>query len=102
MRRSDWVFPTAVLSLYGFFANCRPAEPFLTPYLVGPKNISEEVVRSAFYFIFIIRFGSEQPFSTVQLTNIIYRAHVPYIVPCCLALIGFCMVNILQKMKTFL
>nr|XP_055029449.1 solute carrier family 19 member 3b [Misgurnus anguillicaudatus] len=44
MRRSDWVFPTAILSLYGFFANCRPAEPFLTPYLVGPKNISEEVV----------------------------------------------------------
>lgn len=44
MRRSDWVFPTVLLSLYGFFANCRPAEPFLTPYLVGPKNISEEVV----------------------------------------------------------
>ncbi|KAI2653864.1 Thiamine transporter 2 [Labeo rohita] len=44
MKRSDWVFPTVLLSLYGFFANCRPAEPFLTPYLVGPKNISEEVV----------------------------------------------------------
>ncbi|XP_051580510.1 solute carrier family 19 member 3b [Myxocyprinus asiaticus] len=44
IKRSDWVFPTALLSFYGFFANCRPAEPFLTPYLVGPKNISEEVV----------------------------------------------------------
>ncbi|XP_058607729.1 solute carrier family 19 member 3b isoform X2 [Onychostoma macrolepis] len=44
MKRSDWVFPTVLLSLYGFFANCRPAEPFLTPYLVGPKNISVEVV----------------------------------------------------------
>ncbi|XP_059361972.1 solute carrier family 19 member 3b [Carassius carassius] len=44
MKRSDWVLSTALLSLYGFFANCRPAEPFLTPYLVGPKNISEEVV----------------------------------------------------------
>ncbi|XP_043072731.1 solute carrier family 19 member 3b isoform X1 [Puntigrus tetrazona] len=44
MKRSDWVLPTVLLSLYGFFANCRPAEPFLTPYLVGPKNISEEVV----------------------------------------------------------
>ncbi|KAL4648507.1 Thiamine transporter 2-like [Arapaima gigas] len=45
--RSSWVFPTAVLSLYGFFANCRPAEPFLTPYLVGPyKNISEEQVNN--------------------------------------------------------
>ncbi|KAM4627516.1 solute carrier family 19 member 3b [Polymixia lowei] len=42
---SGWVYPTAVLSLYGFFANCRVAEPFLTPYLIGPhKNISEEVV----------------------------------------------------------
>uniref|UniRef100_A0A674C6S7 Solute carrier family 19 member 3b n=1 Tax=Salmo trutta TaxID=8032 RepID=A0A674C6S7_SALTR len=45
LKSTDWVFPTAVLSLYGFFANCRPAEPFLTPYLIGPyKNISEEVV----------------------------------------------------------
>ncbi|XP_020357524.1 thiamine transporter 2-like [Oncorhynchus kisutch] len=45
LKSTGWVFPTAVLSLYGFFANCRPAEPFLTPYLIGPyKNISEEVV----------------------------------------------------------
>ncbi|XP_010896991.2 solute carrier family 19 member 3b [Esox lucius] len=45
LQSTGWVFPTAVLSLYGFFANCRPAEPFLTPYLIGPyKNISEEVV----------------------------------------------------------
>uniref|UniRef100_A0A4W5K5V7 Solute carrier family 19 member 3b n=1 Tax=Hucho hucho TaxID=62062 RepID=A0A4W5K5V7_9TELE len=46
LKSTGWVFPTAVLSLYGFFANCRPAEPFLTPYLIGPyKNISEEVVK---------------------------------------------------------
>lgn len=46
MKSSSWAYPTAVLSLYGFFANCRMAEPFLTPYLIGPhKNISEEVVR---------------------------------------------------------
>ncbi|XP_041662128.1 solute carrier family 19 member 3b [Cheilinus undulatus] len=45
LRSSGWAYPTAVLSLYGFFANCRVAEPFLTPYLIGPhKNISEEVV----------------------------------------------------------
>ncbi|XP_059187859.1 solute carrier family 19 member 3b [Centropristis striata] len=45
LKSSGWVYPTAVLSLYGFFANCRVAEPFLTPYLIGPyKNISEEVV----------------------------------------------------------
>ncbi|XP_039987234.1 solute carrier family 19 member 3b [Xiphias gladius] len=45
LKLSDWAYPTAVLSLYGFFANCRVAEPFLTPYLIGPnKNISGEVV----------------------------------------------------------
>ncbi|XP_062407936.1 solute carrier family 19 member 3b [Sardina pilchardus] len=44
IRSWGWIYPTAILCLYGFFANCRPAEPFLTPYLVGPKNISEEVV----------------------------------------------------------
>ncbi|KAM4566775.1 solute carrier family 19 member 3b [Odontesthes bonariensis] len=45
LKSSGWVYPTTVLSLYGFFANCRVAEPFLTPYLIGPhKNISEEVL----------------------------------------------------------
>ncbi|XP_054650485.1 thiamine transporter 2-like [Dunckerocampus dactyliophorus] len=45
LKSSDWAYPTAVLSLYGFFANCRIAEPFLAPYLIGPhKNISQEVV----------------------------------------------------------
>nr|XP_024660686.1 thiamine transporter 2 [Maylandia zebra] len=48
LKSSGWVYPTAILSLYGFFANCRVAEPFLTPYLIGPrKNISEEVVNYA-------------------------------------------------------
>lgn len=48
LESSSWIYPTALLSLYGFFANCRVAEPFLTPYLIGPnKNISEEVVRMA-------------------------------------------------------
>lgn len=46
LKTSGWMYPTTVLSLYGFFANCRVAEPFLTPYLIGPnKNISGEVVR---------------------------------------------------------
>lgn len=45
LKSSGWAYPTAILSLYGFFANCRVAEPFLTPYLIGPhKNISEEVL----------------------------------------------------------
>ncbi|KAJ3591090.1 hypothetical protein NHX12_009037 [Muraenolepis orangiensis] len=44
-KASGWVYPTAILSFYGFLANCRVAEPFLTPYLIGPhKNISAEVV----------------------------------------------------------
>lgn len=48
LKSSSWAYPTVVLSVYGFFANCRVAEPFLTPYLIGPhKNISEEVVRMA-------------------------------------------------------
>ncbi|XP_070685061.1 solute carrier family 19 member 3b [Pempheris klunzingeri] len=45
LKTSSWAYPTAILSVYGFFANCRVAEPFLTPYLTGPhKNISGEVV----------------------------------------------------------
>uniref|UniRef100_A0AAX7V950 Solute carrier family 19 member 3b n=1 Tax=Astatotilapia calliptera TaxID=8154 RepID=A0AAX7V950_ASTCA len=49
LKSSGWVYPTAILSLYGFFANCRVAEPFLTPYLIGPrKNISEELTNYLF------------------------------------------------------
>uniref|UniRef100_A0A665W581 Solute carrier family 19 member 3b n=1 Tax=Echeneis naucrates TaxID=173247 RepID=A0A665W581_ECHNA len=49
LKLSSWAYPTAVLSLYGFFANCRVAEPFLTPYLIGPhKNISAEVTNYLF------------------------------------------------------
>uniref|UniRef100_A0A8D0A6L5 Solute carrier family 19 member 3b n=1 Tax=Sander lucioperca TaxID=283035 RepID=A0A8D0A6L5_SANLU len=49
LKSSSWAYPTAVLSLYGFFANCRVAEPFLTPYLIGPhKNISGEVTNYLF------------------------------------------------------
>ncbi|KAF3692926.1 Thiamine transporter 2 [Channa argus] len=45
LKSSGWKYPTTVLSLYGFLANCRVAEPFLTPYLIGPhKNISGDVV----------------------------------------------------------
>uniref|UniRef100_A0A672Z113 Thiamine transporter 2-like n=1 Tax=Sphaeramia orbicularis TaxID=375764 RepID=A0A672Z113_9TELE len=49
LKSSTWAYPTTVLCLYGFFANCRVAEPFLTPYLIGPhKNISEEVTNYLF------------------------------------------------------
>ncbi|KAM7399488.1 hypothetical protein PAMP_018757 [Pampus punctatissimus] len=45
LKSSGWAYPTTVLCFYGFFAYCRVAEPFLTPYLIGPyKNISGEVV----------------------------------------------------------
>lgn len=45
-RGCCWALPTAVLCFYGFFANLRPSEPFLTPYLLGPdKNLTETQVR---------------------------------------------------------
>ena len=44
--REDWFLPTSLLCSYGFFANLRPSEPFLTPYLLGPdKNLTEREVR---------------------------------------------------------
>lgn len=43
--RECWFLPTALLCAYGFFANLRPSEPFLTPYLLGPdKNLTERQV----------------------------------------------------------
>ncbi|XP_075998846.1 solute carrier family 19 member 3b [Genypterus blacodes] len=59
LKSSGWVYPTVVLSLYGFFANCRVAEPFLTPYLIGPhKNISEEVVTNYLFPIWTYSYMS--------------------------------------------
>uniref|UniRef100_A0A8C6VJ58 Solute carrier family 19 member 2 n=1 Tax=Naja naja TaxID=35670 RepID=A0A8C6VJ58_NAJNA len=49
-RRFVWIFPTTVLCGYGFFANMRPSEPFLTPYLLGPdKNLTETQVFNEIY-----------------------------------------------------
>ncbi|KAM5181474.1 thiamine transporter 1 [Mantella aurantiaca] len=48
--RGSWLFPTCVLCMYGFFANLRPSEPFLTPYLLGPdKNLTERQVLNEIY-----------------------------------------------------
>lgn len=48
--RGSWLFPTCVLCTYGFFANLRPSEPFLTPYLLGPdKNLTETQVYNEIY-----------------------------------------------------
>ncbi|XP_005993111.1 solute carrier family 19 member 3b [Latimeria chalumnae] len=45
VQDSSWVLPTVVLCIYGFFANMRPAEPFLTPYMIGPyKNFTVDQV----------------------------------------------------------
>ncbi|XP_060626734.2 thiamine transporter 1 isoform X1 [Anolis sagrei] len=45
-----WPLPTAALCAYGFFANLRPSEPFLTPYLLGPdKNLTETQVFNEIY-----------------------------------------------------
>ncbi|XP_028916366.1 thiamine transporter 2 isoform X1 [Ornithorhynchus anatinus] len=41
VQRSNWIFPTTILCLFGFFSMMRPSEPFLTPYLTGPdKNLT--------------------------------------------------------------
>lgn len=46
--RECWFLPTALLCAYGFFANLRPSEPFLTPYLLGQdKNLTEREVGAA-------------------------------------------------------
>ena len=52
--REDWFLPTSLLCSYGFFANLRPSEPFLTPYLLGPdKNLTEREVRGGLSLIHI-------------------------------------------------
>lgn len=39
------LYATLLLCVYGFFSNCRPSEPFLTAYLMGPdKNLTETQV----------------------------------------------------------
>ncbi|XP_063049432.1 thiamine transporter 1-like [Engraulis encrasicolus] len=46
----SWLFPTVLLCLYGFFSNCRPLEPFLTAFLLGPdKNLTETQVINEIY-----------------------------------------------------
>ncbi|XP_050014334.1 thiamine transporter 1 isoform X1 [Alexandromys fortis] len=48
--RECWFLPTALLCAYGFFANLRPSEPFLTPYLLGPdKNLTQREVFNEIY-----------------------------------------------------
>ncbi|XP_029415383.1 thiamine transporter 1 isoform X2 [Nannospalax galili] len=48
--RECWFLPTALLCAYGFFANLRPSEPFLTPYLLGwDKNLTEREVFNEIY-----------------------------------------------------
>ncbi|KAM8976487.1 thiamine transporter 1 [Pelodytes ibericus] len=50
MSGAGWVMPTCLLCTYGFFANLRPSEPFLTPYLLGPdKNLTERQVFNEIY-----------------------------------------------------
>ncbi|XP_075873632.1 thiamine transporter 1 [Nelusetta ayraudi] len=44
------VYPTLLLCAYGFFANLRPSEPFLTAFLMGPdKNLTETQVVNEIY-----------------------------------------------------
>ncbi|XP_066456096.1 thiamine transporter 1 [Eleutherodactylus coqui] len=49
-RHGGWLLPTCLLCTNGFFANLRPSEPFLTPYLLGPdKNLTERQVFNEIY-----------------------------------------------------
>ncbi|XP_075710021.1 thiamine transporter 1 [Rhinoderma darwinii] len=50
LPRGGWLLPTCILCTIGFFANLRPSEPFLTPYLLGPdKNLTERQVFNEIY-----------------------------------------------------
>ncbi len=44
-----WILTTAIVCCYGFFKEFRPAEPFLTPYLVSAKNFTDDQVYSEIY-----------------------------------------------------
>ncbi|XP_025895813.1 thiamine transporter 2-like [Nothoprocta perdicaria] len=46
---SNWIFPTLLLCIYGFFYMMKPSEPFLTPYLTVDKNLTiDEVTNKIF------------------------------------------------------
>ncbi|XP_053312853.1 thiamine transporter 1 [Spea bombifrons] len=50
MCGAGYVMPTFLLCAYGFFANLRPSEPFLTAFLLGPdKNLTERQVYNEIY-----------------------------------------------------
>ena len=49
MAGREWLVPTVLLCLHGFFKEMRPSEPFLTAYLVQNKNISVDVVDNQIY-----------------------------------------------------
>ncbi|XP_069069962.1 thiamine transporter 2-like [Pleurodeles waltl] len=45
LQSDNWLYPTVILCMYGFFITLRPSEPFLTPYLTGPqKNLTIDQV----------------------------------------------------------
>ncbi|XP_791719.3 thiamine transporter 2 [Strongylocentrotus purpuratus] len=49
VRERHWLIPTALLCCYGFLKEIRPSEPFLTPYLRGDKNLTEQQVDNEVY-----------------------------------------------------
>ena len=49
MGSTEWLIPCILLCSFGFFKETLPSEPFLTPYLVYYKNISEEAVTNKIY-----------------------------------------------------
>ncbi|KAJ8397288.1 hypothetical protein AAFF_G00441220 [Aldrovandia affinis] len=48
--QAQWVYPTGLLCVYGFFTTVKPLEPFLIPYLTGPdKNLTTEQVTNEIF-----------------------------------------------------
>ncbi|XP_033110338.1 thiamine transporter 2-like [Anneissia japonica] len=45
----SWKIATILLCLYGFFKELRPSEPYLTPFLLESKNVTEDEVDNQIY-----------------------------------------------------
>jgi thiamine transporter 2/3 len=46
---TTWIRTTAILCTIGFWKELRPTTPYLTPYLITAKNLSDETLYSQVY-----------------------------------------------------
>ncbi|ETE68577.1 Thiamine transporter 1, partial [Ophiophagus hannah] len=81
-RRFVWIFPTTVLCGYGFFANLRPSEPFLTPYLYKPVILLQGLSLIVTWFMLLYSQGIlavqflEFFYGLVTATEIAYYSYI--------------------------